>query len=298
VSNIVVHVGLGLVGIGLFLGVWVLAQNESTEAPELGTRGLRRQQALDSSPLFRMIEPIMRFVAGMISTIPLTKVRQRAEDQLQRASYCLGLTADEYLALSIISALGCGAAGFFAVRFAGTTPLSIPFLFALGTLLPSMRVNSEVNRRFKEVNRSLPAAIDLASLCMGAGLDFPGALRQIVFKTRAGDDTLQDELRQILQELELGRTRREALIGFAERVPTEAVKDFVGAVIQAEEKGNPLSEILRIQAGMLRMRRSIKAEEAAAKAAVMMMAPLMLIFGSILLILLGPFIVNNMNSGF
>jgi tight adherence protein C len=158
-----------------------------------------------------------------------------------------------------------------------------------------MKMTGEIARRFKQVNRGLPTSIDLASLCMGAGLDFPGALRQIVEKAGRKDDALIDELKRILQELELGRTRRQALENFAERVPTDAVRDFVGAVTQAEEKGNPLAEVLRIQAYMLRMRRSVMAEEAAARAAVMMMLPLMLIFCAIILVLLGPFVVNAMN---
>ena len=68
--------------------------------------------------------------------------------------------------------------------------------------------------------------------------------------------------------------------------------------MQSEEKGNPLAEVLRIQANMLRMRRSVLAEESAARAAVLMMGPLMLIFGAIILVLLGPFIINSMESGF
>jgi tight adherence protein C len=74
--------------------------------------------------------------------------------------------------------------------------------------------------------------------------------------------------------------------------------DFVGAVVQAEEKGNPLGEVLRIQAQMLRMRRSVMAEEAAAKAAVKLIGPLMLIFIALMLVLMGPFAINIMNSGF
>ncbi|HHH28490.1 MAG TPA: type II secretion system F family protein, partial [Polyangiaceae bacterium] len=111
-------------------------------------------------------------------------------------------------------------------------------------------------------------------------------------------DSLVEEFRFMLRELELGRTRRQALENFADRCPTEAVRDFVGTVIQSEEKGNPLAEVLRIQATMLRMRRSVMAEEAAARAAVLMMGPLMLIFSAIILVLLGPFIVQSMESGF
>ena len=75
------------------------------------------------------------------------------------------------------------------------------------------------------------------------------------------------------------------------------VSPVVGAVVQAEEKGNPLGEVLRIQASMLRMRRSVMAEEAAAKAAVMLIGPLMLIFGAIMLCLMGPFVISTAQSG-
>src|SRR5690606_11854976 len=99
--------------------------------------------------------------------------------------------------------------------------------------------------------------IDLAAMCLAAGLDFPGSVRQIVLKTPAKNAPLREEFANILQELELGRTRRQALENFADRVPHEAVHDFVGSVVQSEEKGNPLAETLTIQATMLRMRRTV-----------------------------------------
>jgi tight adherence protein C len=81
-------------------------------------------------------------------------------------------------------------------------------------------------------------------------------------------------------------------------VPTEAVREFVGAVIQAEEKGTPLAEVLRIQATILRMRRTVLAEEAASRAGVMMMIPLMMLLGCILLILMGSMMLKSFDSGF
>ena len=92
------------------------------------------------------------------------------------------------------------------------------------------------------MNRRLPYAIDLLALGMGAGLDFPGAVRQVVEKSGAPDDPLVEEFTLILQGLNLGRTRRQALEDFAERVPSDAVKEFVGAVVQAELRGNPVAE--------------------------------------------------------
>lgn len=285
-----------LLSSGLFLAVHTLARNPPVTTPRLGLRGLKRQQALAEGGSFVTVEPAMRFVAGWVAHLPLGDRRRAVDEMLKHAGDWLGLTANEFIALGILGGVGFGAFGIVAVNLA-ELPSALVFFFAgLGAVLPYVQVTGQRARRFKEVNRSLPGSIDLASLCMGAGLDFPGSIRQIVDKA-GRKDALVEELAFILQELELGRTRRQALENFADRVPTEAVRDFVGTVIQAEEKGNPLAEVLRIQANMLRMRRSVMAEEAAARAAVLMMGPLMLIFCAIVILLLGPFIVQGMQAG-
>lgn len=282
---------------GVALGIFTLARNPPVDTPRLGVRGLKRAQALAEGGSFSSVEPLMRMVAGWAAHLPLGDRRRRIDELLKHAGGWLGLTANEFVALSFLGFVGFTVMGLVAVTLAELPSVMVFFFAGLGGILPYMRATGEVQRRFKEVNRALPGSIDLASLCMGAGLDFPGSLRQIVDKA-GRRDSLVEELGFILQELELGRTRRQALENFADRVPTEAVRDFVGTVIQSEEKGNPLAEVLRIQANMLRMRRSVMAEEAAARAAVLMMGPLMLIFGAIILVLLGPFIVNSMQSGF
>lgn len=289
---------IGAFAFAFFLATYTFARNPAVVPPELGHRGLKRKKALEAGGGFAMIEPLMRMIAGWISHLPLARYRERVDKLIVHAGDWLGLTADEFFALCVLSCGGFVVMGIFAADFVGFGPSLAIFFAAMGAMVPYTRLTGEVQNRYRMVDRRLPAGIDLASLCMGAGLDFPGAIRQIVDKTPDKDDPLIEELGRLLQELELGRTRRQALESFAERVPTDAVKDFVGAVIQAEEKGNPLAEVLRIQAGMLRMRRSVMAEESAAKAAVRMIAPLMLIFCSIILLLLGPFIIKHMNGGF
>jgi tight adherence protein C len=128
---------------------------------------------------------------------------------------------------------------------------------------------------------------------MGAGLDFPAALRMLSESNAPKPSPLAREFTVILEHLEFGHTRKEALESFAERVPSRAVADFVSAVIQAEQKGNPLARVLQIQGRMLSMRRSVAAEEAAARAGVLMILPMVLLVGSILLLLMGPFLVKG-----
>ena len=291
------YLSMAMVASGLAMGVFTLASNRPEDSPRLGSRGLRRTRAMEAGGSFAQLEPMVRMMAGWVAYFPLTDQRRKVDELLKHAGDYLGLTANEFFAMSAVGFVVGGLLSLVLLTlFEGP---GILFLVggAIGAAVPYFNVTGERDRRFKEVNRSLPGAIDLASLCMGAGLDFPGAVRQIVEKAGNRNDSLVEEFERILQELELGRTRRQALENFADRAPTEAVRDFVGAVVQAEEKGNPLAEVLRIQATMLRMRRSVMAEEAAARAALLMMGPLMLIFGAIILCLLGPFFVQTMQAG-
>ena len=94
----------------------------------------------------------------------------------------------------------------------------------------------------------------------------------------------------------LAFSRKQALEQLATRVPCESVREFVGAVCQAEERGNPLGQVLEIQAEASRQRRSTRAEEAASTASVKMLAPMLLIFAAILLLIVAPMVMNIQNS--
>ena len=277
--------------------VFVLGRNAPAVSPKLGTRGLKRQRALAEGGLFKTFEPMIRFIASWIARVQMPRFRQYIDMQLVYGGDWLGITPDEYLSIILISAFAFGGVGYLASSIANLPPFVIFVGAIVGGYVPKSRLDAEIALRFKQVNRSLPVAIDLAALCMGAGLDFPGSIRQYVEKAGIRD-ALHEEFSRILQELELGRTRRQALENFAWRAPTNSAKDFVSSVVQAEAKGNPLVDVLRTQARMLRMSRSVMAEEAAANAAVKLMGPLMLIFVAIILVLLGPFIVQATGKGF
>lgn len=295
-ARIYAYGAMALIAAGIVIGVWTLGRNRPEDSPRLGMRGRKRQMALEEGGLFASMEPAIRMVAGWIAYFPLTDQRRRVDELLKHAGDWLGLTANEFFALCALGSVGMGLMGLLFSNLGGfPSIIFVPFA-GLGALMPYLQATGERDRRWKECNRALPGSIDLASLCMGAGLDFPGAIRQIVDKSGNREDALHEQWETVLQELELGRTRRQALENFADRVPTEAVRDFVSAVVQSEEKGNPLAEVLRIQATMMRMRRSVMAEEAAARAAILMMGPLMLIFGCIILCLMGPFIIQGMQT--
>jgi tight adherence protein C len=286
------YLALGFLTLGIAVFVYQLALTPAEVPLDVGVKGMKRKAALEEGGPFALIEPVMRWLAARIAALPIEGTRENINTMIRHGGEYLGLTADEYIALSILGALAFGAVGFALDAYAQIGGIFVLMLAAFGGLLPHLQVSGEIERRFKQVNRGLPHTIDLVALTMSAGLDFPGALRQVTEKTADKRDAIYEELNRILQELELGRTRKQALLAFADRCPTEAVRDFTSSVVQAEEKGNPLAEVLQIQATMLRMRRSVAAEESAARAGVLMMGPLMLIFATIMLIILGPFAVN------
>ncbi|MCB9709118.1 MAG: type II secretion system F family protein [Myxococcales bacterium] len=286
---------LGMVAITLMVGMLVyhLVSRHRHEAKRLGLRGLKRKMALAQQGTFALVEPLMRTVARLTAYLALPQLRERIDVLLRHSGFYLGLSVNEYLALALLGASAAGGVGLLLVRIIGLPMVLVVFFAGLGAFLPYARVRSEIQRRSKEINRSLPSAIDLMSLAMGAGLDFTGAVRQLIERFSGRTDALQEEFYWMLQEIQLGFTRRQALENFADRAPSLAVREFVSAVVQSEERGTPLVEVLQIQATTARNRRSVRAEELAARAGVMMMGPLALIFVSILLLLMGPFVVGQ-----
>ncbi|MDQ3035495.1 MAG: type II secretion system F family protein [Myxococcota bacterium] len=289
--NVLVVLALALSGVGLFGVSFTLARIPAIVSPSYGPRGMQRQRARASGG-FGAIEPLLRVIASWVGRVPSDTWRARLDQTLMRSGHWLGLTADEIVAMSALYALVFGTIGaLLALRFGWGAWVAI-VMAAVGAVHPFSQLNDQTARRCKEIERRLPDAVDLLTLCMGAGLDFPAALRRVLGDALVPGTPAADELGRIFDELELGTTRSNALLGFADRVPTRPVRDFVGAVVQAEEKGTPLVEILRVQARVLRMRRSVLAEEAAARAALQLMIPLLLIFGAIMLLVLGPVVIT------
>jgi tight adherence protein C len=262
-------------------------------APELvGRRGERRRRALRDSRLFAALEPLLLRAAQISHLLLVPGVRGALSARLERAGFWLGLTPDELVALSIMGGVLGALAGALAGASFDVAPALVVAGACLGASVPSLRLRNEERRRSRGMERGLPAILDVLVLCMGAGLDFPAALRFAVDgpKTR---DVASDELAFVLLELELGHTRREALLELERRVRCDALRTLVAAIVQGEERGNPLAGVLRVQATVLRCRRGVLAEEAASRAGVLMIAPLVLLLGCILLLLLGPFAVGG-----
>ena len=238
---------LGAVGVSLFLISYAMASAPSRIASRLGLRGLKRQRALSEPGMWPSVEPLVRWLGVRVSGL-LPETRNNLDEQIAQAGDFLGLlTVDEYVALCILSAIASlGAGGILAyVLNNGMLPI---LSFPVGCVLPYMQISGIAQDRLKNISRGLPYVIDLMALAMGAGLDFPGAVRQVIEKSSNPSDPIVEEFTLIMQSINLGQTRKDCLQEFARRAPVETVKEFVGALVQAEERGNPVADVLRIQA--------------------------------------------------
>lgn len=278
---------VGAIGVAAF----VLAKTPVPPAPTLGIQGFHRQRAMASSGIFASIEPALRVLSGWAAELPLPGLRPKLAAQLGEAGHPAGLTPDEIIAICASSALVTSGLGVAVASWdragLGSPGFGLAVGAGIGLFLPPLIVNGVARERCTRIYRDLSVACDLIVLCMSAGLDFPGAIRQITRNERPRDP-LAEELRTILRDLDLGHPRRTALTAFSERVPTKEVREFVAAVIQAEEKGSPLAEILMIQSQVLRGRRSLRAEQLASKTAGMMFLPALLILGALMTVVAAP----------
>lgn len=189
---------------------------------------------------------------------------------------CAGL----FLALPVLLIFGAGM---------GITLVSLGLFaaFALvGVMLPGMWLSSRVSQRQNQIIKSLPDAFDLITTCVEAGLGLDAALARVAEKV---EGAFADELTRTLRDIGLGKMRREALRELADRTGVPDLTTFVNAVIQAEQMGSSVGQVLRVQADQLRVRRRQRAEEQAYKAPVKMIFPLVLcIFPTLFIVILGP----------
>ena len=165
---------------------------------------------------------------------------------------------------------------------------------ALSMYLPHAFLKMKIKSRNHKAVVELSDFIDLLAVSMEAGLGFDQALSKVVSKKHG---VLADEFQRCLEELRLGKTRRESLAGVRERLQVDDIQMLIGNIIQAEQLGIGMVQILRIQSEEVRIRRKQRAEEKAMKAPIKMLFPLVIfIFPCIFIILLGPVLLQLMET--
>jgi tight adherence protein C len=241
----------------------------------------------------RVFLPLATRLGDLASRLTPQNALQATAEKLERAGNPAGLEPTVFWALRFIG-IGFGALILILSAIAPEGSFlkgSNGFLFAagfsvLGFFFPELWLQSKVNSRQKEVRRAMPDALDLLTICVEAGLGFDAAMGKV-------HDKWENELSlifgRVLREMQLGKLRRDALRDMADRVGIPEMTSFVAAIIQSEQLGVSMANVLRIQADAMRVKRRQLAEEEAQKAPIKMLFPMGgLIFPSLLIILLGP----------
>ncbi|MEX2382445.1 MAG: type II secretion system F family protein [Opitutales bacterium] len=237
-------------------------------------------------------------------------LRQKVENKLTAAGYDTVLSPADFLALRLLVPLVMGPVVIVLIylatsRIPGGMGITIRdrqwilflSIFAYLVMRPTTWLNATIRKRHREIEKGLPFVLDLLTLSVEAGLDFMTAIRRLIDRRKV--DALSEEFIRAVREMQVGRTRKDALRDMARRAQNPDLSSVVSALVQADELGVGIGTILRIQAEQMRTRRFQRAEKMANEAPVKLLFPLVcFIFPSVFLVLLGPIFLQMLKSGF
>ena len=303
--GIIVIIGLGVVILG---GLVYVGMRENGVDPlqsrlaEYADRELPTSlEDLEMSLSFRdrVVVPIFRSLANLVTRFTPEQQLETTRRQLELAGQAHKTDARTFFGTRILltALMGGGAFVLFFVLTKQTPVNAIGLTVGgalLGYFLPALQLKGQISRRQGNIVKALPDALDLLTICVEAGLGFDAAMGKVYDKW---DNDLAIAFGRVLQEIQLGKIRREALRDMSSRMDVPDVTAFTAAIIQADQLGVSISKILRIQSDQMRVKRRQRAQEKAQQAPVKMMIPMvLLIFPSIWIVLLGPSIIILMNT--
>lgn len=247
----------------------------------------------------RVVIPLFKALSNTLTQFTPEQQLEATRKQLELAGKAHKTDPRSFFATRILltALMGGGAFVLFFIVTKQAPLNAIGFTIGgalLGYYLPAMQLKSQISRRQKNIIRALPDALDLLTICVEAGLGFDAAMGKVYEKW---DNDLSIAFGRVIQEIQLGKIRREALRDMAARMEVPDVTTFTAAIIQADQLGVSISKILRVQSDQMRVKRRQRAQEQAQQAPVKMMLPMvLLIFPSIWIVLLGPSIIILMHT--
>lgn len=272
------------------------------EYAERGEVASLEQIELSQPFMERVIYPTARRFGDLAQRFTPQNAIVQTRRRLDMADTPRWLEPTVFLASRLVFGVGLGVVMIFVFSlspsvslFSATSLLGIGFFALVGFFLPNLLLDRNIRRRQRLVLNAMPDALDLLTICVEAGLGFDAAMKKVVEKW---DNALSMAFARVLQEIQLGKLRREALRDMSDRLGVSEMDSFVAAVIQSEQLGVSMSRVLRVQSDAMRVKRRQRAEENAQRAPIKMLLPMVfLIFPTIVLILLGPAVLQIMRSG-
>ena len=305
----IIEFGIALLAAAFAAGLaWYIAKSAAAITYVTLADGRRQERRLPF--IFRMLLPFTPALSAYFKKPRFKKIREKNSALLLSSGFDDLLAPEDFLALRVLSPLLVGpllaaaTAALFALaqrHISGHTGgHALVFAAALelwAIFYPTQWLKRATTSRHNEIMKAMPFVIDLLTLSVEAGLDFMTALKNIVEKRPP--DAIAEEFSRMLFEIQLGKTRRQALQNLAARIRQPDITSFANALVQADEMGVSIGPILRIQAGEIRTRRFMLAEKLANEAPVKMLFPLVVfIFPVVFLIMLGPIIMRMLQHVF
>ncbi|MDH7478622.1 MAG: type II secretion system F family protein [Syntrophomonadaceae bacterium] len=242
----------------------------------------------------RLIKPGLKQLTLVFGKWINLKTSSELPHRLMKAGSPWGMSPSEFIALQYAATLVFAVAALLLSVFI-TPEVSVrisiaTFAAVAGYMLPDLILRFKIDERKEAAVRSLPDALDLLTVSVEAGLGFDIALQKVAEKSQG---VLGSEFTRLLSEIRMGKPRREALRDLTNRIGGDELASLVSAIIQADQLGVSMGNVLRLQAAQLRQQRRQRAEEKAMKAPVKMLFPLVFfIFPTIFIVLLGPAIIK------
>lgn len=281
---------------GMFYGVGKRIDNKERRIKSISGKHFEEiDEDLDTPFLERFFVPAVHGLLKFFSRLfPAKKQKDvtKLEKYLKLAG--LSISTGEYSAarlMVIISITGVSVIAAYFVR----AEIGIKFLIAmfgmcLAVIMPTRYLSTRIKTRQRNIRNQMPDILDLLTVSVEAGLSFDSALLKVGERMNG---PLVEELTVVQREIQMSLPRREALKNLTERSNVPELKTFVGAIIQSDQLGLPLKNVLRAQSAQLRLTRKQVAEEKAMKAPIKMMLPLiMFVFPVIFIVLLGPTVLQ------
>lgn len=231
----------------------------------------------------------------------INRTLARWQRQLLRAGWNNAITPTQLMAASLAAGLIAGSVAalifmLWGAGLAGVALIGFPTGALLGFFAPSFILKNVAADRVALIEKRLPFAIEFMLLAMEANAAFMAAIE--VYCRQMKDDPLAGELRTATGEIETGLGLEAALNRVVERVESESLSNFVLAVATGIETGQPLKEVLKVQADAARHRRYKAAEELAKSAGARAIFPLFLVMIAVMLLMVVPLIIKLARDSF
>ena len=242
----------------------------------------------------RVVGPASVRMLGLGRRLVRADAAERLQHRLDIAGNPEGWDVTRILGCKALCLVAFGGLGLLYALAAGMGPLQLlvvpALLAALGFVVPNILLYNFGQKRELLMQRALPDAMDLLTVSVEAGLGFDAAVMKVARNTRG---PLAKEFSRLLQELQIGTGRADAMRALAERSTLRDLRGFSMAVVQADQLGVPIGRVLRVQSHEMRLKRRQRAEEQAQKVPVKIMVPLVLfVLPSLLIVVAGPAAVN------